>query len=118
MPNESTNTRNLPKYDSKLTDSSSEESIVDNISCSPEKESTEPHSDVIFICDPEDSPLTIKLDDLNLQEAKSKEKSEEANLINNETSTETSDSVANTEFKQTDVFEISPQQVQKPSNQM
>ncbi len=114
MPNESTNTRNLPKYDSKLTDSSSEESIVDNISCSPEKESIEPHSDVIFICDPEDSPLTIKLDDPNLQE----EKSEEANLINNETSTETSDSVANTEFKQTDVFEISPQQVQKPSNQM
>ena len=114
MPNESTNTRNLPKYDSKLTDSSSEESIVDNISCSPEKESTEPHSDVIFICDPEDSPLTIKLDDPNLQE----EKSEEANLINNETSTETSDSVANTEFKQTDVFEISPQQDQKPSNQM
>ena len=104
----------MPKYDSKLTDSSSEESIVDNISCSPEKESTEPHSDVIFICDPEDSPLTIKLDDPNLQE----EKSEEANLINNETSTETSDSVANTEFKQTDVFEISPQQDQKPSNQM
>ena len=114
MPNESTNTRNLPKYDSKLTDSSSEESIVDNISCSPEKESIEPHSDVIFICDPEDSPLTIKLDDPNLQE----EKSVEANLINNETSTETSDSVANTEFKQTDVFEISPQQDQKPSNQM
>lgn len=81
--------RNLPKYhESKLTDSSSEESIAsspNNISSSPEDSVDQPQCPVVFMCDPEDKSCTnaisVKIECQSLN--KSIEEIEKSEVVTN-----------------------------------